>query len=214
MKIMKSMSMRMFFLALVVLSGFGSVQAQVKETAVSSNNKHEIRLSVSDGLPRTLSELVGFGIFDALLGTKRTDAKTYGVYSLGYRYSINRIRIGSDLAFASTSSKISFLQDETPSYKESNLSFLVLPTFEYQYYKKGIVELYGSVAAGVDVTRTSYDNLGSGKTADQFKANYCTSFAYQVNPIAIRVGNDRVGGFMEAGLGVKGFLTAGISVRF
>ena len=46
------------------------------------------------------------------------------------------------------------------------------------------------------------------------KADLSTSFAYQVNPIALRVGNDRIGGFVEAGLGNKGFLTAGVSLKF
>lgn len=30
-----------------------------------------------------------------------------------------------------------------------------------------------------------------------------TSFAWQVNPVALRVGNHRIGGFLEAGLGTK-----------
>ena len=46
------------------------------------------------------------------------------------------------------------------------------------------------------------------------KADLSTSFAYQVNPIALRVGNDRIGSFVEAGLGNKGFLTAGVSLKF
>lgn len=46
------------------------------------------------------------------------------------------------------------------------------------------------------------------------KSSFSTDFAYQVNPIALRVGNNRVGGFVEAGLGTKGFVTAGISFKF
>lgn len=40
------------------------------------------------------------------------------------------------------------------------------------------------------------------------------AFIYQLNPIAVRVGNDRIGGFVEAGLGLKGFVTAGVSIGF
>ena len=47
-----------------------------------------------------------------------------------------------------------------------------------------------------------------------FYGNESDVFAYQVNPIALRVGNHRIGGFLEAGLGYKGFLTAGVSLRF
>ena len=53
----------------------------------------------------------------------------------------------------------------------------------------------------------------AGKSQVQ-KASLSTNFAYQVNPIALRVGNERIGGFLEAGLGHKGFLTAGVSLKF
>ena len=52
------------------------------------------------------------------------------------------------------------------------------------------------------------------KGATAGKSNFSTDFAYQVNPIALRVGNNRVGGFVETGLGTKGFVTAGISFKF
>ena len=76
------------------------------------------------------------------------------------------------------------------------------------------VELYGSAAAGISLKRHSETGLtDAGKKAAQ-KTDLNTAFAYQVNPIALRVGNDRIGGFVEAGLGHKGFLTAGVSVKF
>ena len=46
------------------------------------------------------------------------------------------------------------------------------------------------------------------------KTDLNAAFAYQVNPIGLRVGNDRIGGFVEAGMGHKGFLTPGVSVKF
>ena len=46
------------------------------------------------------------------------------------------------------------------------------------------------------------------------KSSFSTDFAYQVTPIALRVGNNRVSGFVEAGLGTKGFVTASISFKF
>ncbi|WP_300763879.1 hypothetical protein [uncultured Bacteroides sp.] len=52
------------------------------------------------------------------------------------------------------------------------------------------------------------------KNATAGKSTFNTDFAYQVNPIALRVGNDRVGGFVEAGLGTKGLVTAGINFKF
>ena len=94
------------------------------------------------------------------------------------------------------------------------MNFLVLPAAEFVYYKRGLVELYGTAAAGVNLSRHKESALtDAGKKAVQ-KADLSTSFAYQVNPIALRVGNDRIGGFVEAGLGHKGFVTAGVSLKF
>jgi len=54
----------------------------------------------------------------------------------------------------------------------------------------------------------------AGKKNANTKAKTATDFAFQVNPIALRVGNDHIGGFLEAGLGYKGFVTAGMSLKF
>lgn len=64
------------------------------------------------------------------------------------------------------------------------------------------------------MTRHTETGLTEAGKASARKADLSTSFAYQVNPIALRVGNDRIGGFLEAGLGYKGFVTAGVSLRF
>lgn len=210
------MKTKFFILLICMLAGVTSMNAQgLNKNVSSSSKKHEIRLSVSDGIPRTMAEILGIGLADALTGTKRSDAVSWGVYSLGYRYSINRFRIGSDLSFAYSQSKLTFLNDKNPSIKERELNLMVLPTFEYVYYQKGLIELYGSAAAGVDFSRTSYKKMaGVKETVPTFKSDFYTSFAWQLNPIAIRIGNDRIGGFLEAGIGHKGFLTAGVSIRF
>lgn len=234
----KCMRIKLLVLSLTILSGFGAVNAQEnnknenrREIRISATilsgaevdnarrnnkheNKHEIRISASDGLTRNIGEVFGIALVDALLGTKREDTKNYGVYSLGYRYSINRFRVGSDVSFSSTSSKLTLLREKTPSLKEDNLSFMVLPAVEFQYYKRGVIELYGSAAGGVDLTRTSYKKIDNAKNYQPQQTSLNTSFAWQVSPIAIRVGNSTIGGFLEAGLGHKGFLSAGVGVKF
>lgn len=210
------MKRNLFILSVFILSGLGLLNAQENRVKLAlPEHKHELRLSVSDGLPRTMSEVLGIGIGDAITGTKRSDAVSWGVYTLGYRYLLNnRIRVGSDFSFTSSTSKLTFLNATKPAFKERNLSLMVLPVFEYIYYKKGLIELYGSAAAGVDFTRTSYKRMEGGIGTPNMKSALATSFAWQVNPIAVRVGNNRIGGFLEAGLGHKGFLTAGVSVKF
>lgn len=207
------MKLKAIVLSLCVASSINAVRAESKFTP--SENKHDIRLSVSDGTTLTMTDIFGGALSEGLLGSKRTDEKVIGVFGLGYRYNIHRFRVGGDLGFALQSNKLTLNGQTTPSIKECKLNFMILPTAEFIYFKRNLVELYGSASAGVNLCRESEKALNDeGKEAASKNASLSTTFAYQINPIAVRVGNDRVGGFVEAGFGTKGFVTAGVSVGF
>lgn len=185
------MKLKFFVLSLLMVAGVNMVNAQNStKDYVSEDRKHDIRLSVSDGLTQGTSDILGMGIADAVLGSKRSDSKTSLTYGFGYRYSINRFRLGADLGFGMTTSKLALAGENSPSIKEKDLRFLVLPTAEFVYFKRRLVELYGSATAGVNLSRHSETALAKNATAGKSTLN--TDFAYQVNPIALRVGNDRV----------------------
>ena len=182
--------------------------------ANAQDNRHEIRVSVSDGLTQSAVDVLGLGLADAVTGSKRTDEKASIVYGLGYRYAVGRFRVGADLGFAHTTSKLTLSGDKMPSIKERELNFMILPTAEFVYLKSRLVELYGNASAGVSLKRHTETGLTEAGKAAAAKADLNTSFAYQVNPIALRVGNETIGAFVEAELGHKGFITAGLSFRF
>lgn len=200
------MKFKFIVLSLCLFAGVNLVNGQ--------ENKHEIRISASDGLTQSTVDILGLGMADAITGSKRTDEKYSIVYGLSYRYSINRFRVGADFGFSHSSSKLTLEADKTPSIKERELNFMILPTAEFVYFKSKLVELYGNASAGVNLKSHKETGLtDAGKMAAQ-KADLKTSFAYQVNPIAVRIGNETIGAFLEAGLGHKGFVTAGVSFRF
>lgn len=200
------MKFKVFVLSLCIFAGVNMANAQ--------DNRHEIRVSVSDGLTQSAVDVLGLGLADAVTGSKRTDEKASIVYGLGYRYAVGRFRVGADLGFAHTTSKLTLSGDKMPSIKERELNFMILPTAELVYLKSRLVELYGNASAGVSLKRHTETGLTEAGKAAAAKADLNTSFAYQVNPIALRVGNETIGAFVEAGLGHKGFITAGLSFRF
>lgn len=200
------MKFKVFVLSLCIFAGVNMANAQ--------DNRHEIRVSVSDGLTQSAVDVLGLGLADAVTGSKRTDEKASIVYGLGYRYAVGRFRVGADLGFAHTTSKLTLSGDKMPSIKEHELNFMILPTAEFVYLKSRLVELYGNASAGVSLKRHTETGLTEAGKAAAAKADLNTSFAYQVNPIALRVGNETIGAFVEAGLGHKGFITAGLSFRF
>lgn len=208
--------MKIKFIALLLCAVVSSNVAKGQETThnTQSMNRHEIRLSASDGLILGLANVFGMGLSDAVTGSKRSDEKSSLVYSLGYRYSIARFRVGADLGFVQSTGKLTLIGETAPSLKEKDLNFMLLPTVEFVYFKRGVVELYGGAAAGVNLVNHTEKSLNQTATSSAKKSDLSTTFAYQVNPIALRVGNQRIGGFLEAGLGYKGFVTAGVSLRF
>lgn len=199
-------------LKLIVLSL--CVSASINLAKGQTDNRNQIRFSVSDGLTLSTVDILGTGISDAITGGKRSDQKGTLLYGLGYRYSLNRFKVGADLGFARSSSKLTLTGESSPSIKEKNLNFLVLPTAEFVYLRKGLFEMYGSASAGINLSRHTEDALTEAGRKNLSKSDLTTSFIYQVNPIGFSVGNDRIGGFVEVGLGSKGFLTAGLSLKF
>lgn len=201
------MNLKLIVLSLCVLANINLAKGQ-------TDNRNQIRFSVSDGLTLSTVDILGTGISDAITGGKRSDQKGTLLYGLGYRYSLNRFKVGADLGFARSSSKLTLTGESSPSIKEKNLNFLVLPTAEFVYLRKGLFEMYGSASAGINLSRHTEDALTEAGRKNLSKSDLTTSFIYQVNPIGFSVGNDRIGGFVEVGLGSKGFLTAGLSLKF
>lgn len=207
------MNIKVFTLtALLVIPGLKSI-AQESEI---NKGRHAVNISYSDGLTLGGASFWGMGLSDAITGTVRSDEQSTGVFGLGYRYGISkRFKLGMDLGFAKVSSQVTVTGDKSPSIKEKELNLMVLPTAEFIYFSRNLFQLYGSAAAGINLTRHNETaKTDKGKEFVQKDSRFNQEFAYQVNPIGVRVGNSRIGGFVEAGLGYRGFITAGISLGF
>ena len=208
------MNIKLFALTILTAISSFTVQAQSAEPS-KTVKKHTIRFTVSDGLTMGGASFWGIGLADAITGTTRTDQKATGVFGLGYRYTLNRFRVGLDVGVGLVSSKVTLAGDKMPSIKERELNFLILPTAEFVYLKRNLFELYGSAAVGVNLARHTEKGLTEmGVKYHESKASLGKELSYQVNPIGIRIGNSRVGGFVEAGLGYWGFVTAGLTLGF
>jgi len=177
----------------------------------------ELNLMVSDAAPTVLI----LTIFDEL-GTalkanygdydkENKDKSIPGMISASYLYKVNKwLAAGGDLGYLHLNQEIKLTSRDGSKPDElikrkTNL-FTVMPTAKFYYLQRENINLYGVLAVGA---------LFSGKTEKsstlEDKENF-TTFAFQINPIGIRVGK-RFGGFAELGFGMKGFATAGFSMR-
>ena len=209
-------SMKMYTLVACTLLSVMNAKAQDNNNVKTDYNRHDIRVTYSDGSTLGSASFWGMGLADAITGTKRSDQTSTGVFGIGYRYRLSkRFKLGLDLGLAKVTSMVTSSPDKTPSIKEKELNFLVLPSAEIVYLKRNRFELYSSASAGVDFSRHYETGLTArGTELAQKNSKFDTEFAYQINPIGVRVGNSRIGGFVEAGLGYRGFVTAGISFGF
>ena len=202
------------FVTLLLLGGV-TASAQDKGRT-DDTDRHSLRLTYGDGLTLGTASFWGMGLADALTGSRRSDEETAGTFGLGYRYTVNRrLRVGLDVAFAQVTGKTTLTGEQTPSIKEKELNFIVLPAVELVYYRRNLFELYGSAAAGINLTRYEENGLTPlGKQSARPDSRFGKDFAFQMNPIGLSVGNNRIAGFVEAGIGHRGFVTAGMNIRF
>ena len=88
------MKIKLITLSLCLFAGVNLAKAQeTSKNFTPSENKHEFRLSVSDGLTQSTVDVLGIGLGDAITGSKRSDQKSTMVYGLGYRYALNRFKV-------------------------------------------------------------------------------------------------------------------------
>ena len=85
---------------------------------------------------------------------------------------------------------------------------MVMPTLSFSYIKTVWLVFYGSAAAGVILDK--YTETEPNKPA--VKDNN-VDFAFQVNPAGLRIGK-KFGGFVEAGFGHRGIISAGLNYKF
>ncbi|MBB2949477.1 hypothetical protein [Sphingobacterium sp. JUb56] len=189
------------FIAIAAVVGF------VFKTQAQESKKHEIRIDYSDATPLVIADVFTNTFVSAISGSESSNEKAFGMLSAGYRYALsNRFSIGADLSYANASSDMKNKSTNEITYRKSNF-YMVLPTAKYSYVKRGIIDFYGTVASGAILAN------GSDRTDHEKTTTNDIIFAFQVNPLGLRIGKDW-GGFLEAGYGFKGIFALGASYRF
>ncbi|URC13385.1 outer membrane beta-barrel protein [Flavobacterium sp. B183] len=196
--------MKKSIIVCVIFLTFGTTVVKAQEIG-----KHEVNLTYSDGIPMTFVEGFSNALSSAILGQKlNSETTSSGNFGLGYRYQITeRIRVGGDVAFQQEQTKQSD-KNNILIAKRTNNYFMVMPTLSFSYIKTEWLDFYGSAAAGVIMDR--YTSTEPNKPA--VKDNN-VDFAFQVNPAGLRVGK-KLGGFVEAGFGHRGIISAGLNYKF
>lgn len=207
--------MKQFLLLIFLFGAFIQVSAQ-------DNNfkKHEVRVFYGETFQLDIAKGLANGLVDAFSSSVsrhfKTSSNVYGAFGLGYRYNINRFKVGGDLSYIGYRSKTAMNKGGESDYKTSENNFIVMPSAEFVYYKSGILELYGGGGVGtfISLSKSTPVTPEGKKYLNNNLKDKSVDFAYQINPIAVRLGNGTVGGFLELGYGMKGLVNLGVSVKF
>lgn len=180
-------------LILGILS-FGEVAAQ--------QNPHELSLSYGF-IP---SRLVGASVAKVLTFNDAS-LKAVGPIGIKYTYNLNnRFNAGLNLSYTKITSRET--NDQQGGDIELRSSFYTfMPEFNLYLSKRGRVEIYSGLAAGISLLNQKSDY----KYADPVEGEVC--FAYQITALALR-GTSVTAPFAELGYGYKGVLNVGVSRRF
>ena len=132
-------------------------------------------------------------------------SKSSPVYNLTYKYAIkDKWFIYADGSFQNI--KEDLVKDGENLGEVKHKYFTVGVGSEYHYIVKEWFQMY----SGGSVAITKQKSDGSSNIGD-IDANY---FNFQVNAIGLRFGKKALAGFLELGVGYKGFATVGGSYQF
>jgi hypothetical protein len=104
--------------------------------------------------------------------------------------------------------------DKKTGHKDLNETYIsLMPSVKFNWLRKKNFGLYSAVSAGVMFASISIDS--SVKASDpEAKDETLTSFMFQATALGAEFGGNAFRGFVEAGLGEKGTLCAGLRYKF
>lgn len=176
-------------------------------------SKHEIRAQVSDGFPLTITEAF-IDVFSDLAGNRDSeDISGTAHFGVGYRYHFRKnFSAGLDLSYQKVTNHFTYASNDSgnPEKKGEDAinMILIMPAAAFKYIHRPKFQLYGNVAAGLAIG-SSEETVADGAPSIE---DSTTGFAFQINPIGVRVGR-KIAGFAELGFGYRGIITVGLSVN-
>lgn len=183
--------------------------AQAKVYSSCPYPQHEIGvsygyMSIDQLAVRLGSEFAGHLILPIFSGNEFQNEKyrSIGPVSVNYKYFFKeRLSVGGSLVYSKTHLTYDDLIGN--HYSDTYHAVTLLPKFDFYYVRNPKFALYGNVGLGVTIFKA---------TDDQDYNDRAASFAFQVTPIAMRVGRD-FGFVLEFGFGSQGFVNGGVSYR-
>lgn len=213
--------------SIVFSTGLSLAQTQDSTSAVLRENLPETQMTKKEirkaAMPEQRNEItVSYGratVMDVayLFANALASAFTFGNVKIDnyhangsvnaeyYRVLSKTFSVGGQ--FSWSGGKADLLNKENVKTGTSNYSaFTMMPSAKAFWFRKKHVAMYSKLGLGV--------TLLDGFSDDTEDRNYSPFFAAQLGAVCIQAGGKHVRGFLEAGGGMAGCITGGLSISF
>lgn len=188
----------------LVLMVVAAMMATVSVNA-QEETKHEV--GVFYGI-NSASDILS-SITSAFAAAAGDQSSFFGPIGVEYYYHVSPVvGVGGVASYAGCKAI-----DKKTNTKDLNEKFItVMPSVKFNWLRKKSFGMYSALSAGVMFSSVSVE--GEAKTADpDAKDETVTAFMFQATALGLEFGG-KVRGFVEAGLGEKGLLCAGLRYKF
>lgn len=183
------------------------VAAMMATVSVNAQEETKHEVGVFYGI-NSASDILS-SITSAFAAAAGDQSSFWGPVGIEYYYHVSPVvAVGGVAAFAGCKA-----EDEKSKTRDLNEKFItVMPSVKFNWLRKKSFGMYSALSAGVMFSSVSVE--GEAKTADpDAKDETVTSFMFQATALGLEFGG-KVRGFVEAGLGEKGLLCAGLRYKF
>lgn len=145
---------------------------------------------------------------DVLNTSKLSNGQHFGEFRFSYAYSVlNWMSIGATYSFSK--STYDRIRESNIIGKQITKFHTVAGEATFYYLKRDHVRLYGLLGAGVTIMNR-HDKIPEEDISLHRDLKY---FNFQFSPIGAEVGGEKIGGFLELGVGYRGTASIGFFVR-
>ena len=188
-------------LVMVVAAMMATVSAQAQDEF-----KHEVGVFYGFGSASDLFSTITSSI-SAAAGDQ---SSFWGPLGVEYYYHVSPVvGLGAVAAYASCKA-----EDEKTRQKDLTETFItIMPSVKFNWLRTKGFGMYSALSAGVMFVSVKCNN--NAKAADsKAKDETISSFMFQATALGMEFGGEQFRGFVEAGVGEKGLLCAGLRCKF
>ena len=152
-----------------------------------------------------------FSVYSNMFAAAAGDQSSFwGPVGVEYYYHVSPVvGLGAVAAYAGCKA-----EDEKTHKDDLSEKFItVMPSVKFNWLRKKHFGMYSGLSAGVMFLSMSVNDSAKASDPDA-KDETLTSFVFQATALGVEFGGEQFRGFVEAGLGEKGTLCAGLRYKF